>query len=94
MEALFCAYFSTGRDISDRDTLLDVVTEAGLDRQQAESLLNSNEGLEVIKEAEKLSRHHQVNGVPFFIINDEITLSGAQPPETFLSAFQNVVVSA
>ena len=94
MEALFFAYFSAGRDISDRDTLLDVVTEAGLDRQQAESLLNSNEGLEVIKEAEKLSRQHQVNGVPFFIINDEITLSGAQPPETFLSAFQNVVVSA
>ena len=94
MEALFRGYFSKGQDISNRQILLDVVAEAGLDRQRAESLLNSNEGLEVIKEAEKLSRQHQVNGVPFFIINNEITLSGAQPPETFLAAFQNVVASA
>ena len=94
MEALFRGYFSTGQDISNRQTLLDVVAEAGLDRQRAESLLNSDEGMLAIKEAEKLSRQHQVNGVPFFIINNEITLSGAQSPDTFLAAFQNVVASA
>ena len=94
MEALFRAYFTDGRDISNRDTLLDVVAEAGLDRQQAESLLNSDEGMEAIKEAEGLSRRYRVDGVPFFIINNEITLSGAQPPETFLAALQNVVASA
>src|SRR2546426_1052263 len=32
MEALFRAYFTEGRDISDRQTLLDVVAEVGLDR--------------------------------------------------------------
>ena len=94
MEGLFRGYFSTGRDISNRETLLDLVAEAGLDRQRAESLLNSDEGMDAIKAAEKLSRQHQVNGVPFFIINGEITLSGAQPTETFLAAFQNVIASA
>ena len=34
VEALFRAYFTEGRDISNRQTLLDVVAEAGLDRQQ------------------------------------------------------------
>ena len=94
MEALFRGYFSKGQDISNPNILLDVVAEAGLDRQRSESLLNSDAGMEAIKESEKLSRQHQVNGVPFFIINNEITLSGAQPPETFLAAFQNVVASA
>ena len=34
VEALFRAYFTEGRDISNRQTLIDVVAEAGLDRNQ------------------------------------------------------------
>jgi len=37
-----------------------------------------------------LSQRHLVTGVPFFIINNAITLSGAQEPETFLDAFRQV----
>jgi len=36
----------------------------------------------------EVSRQHGVSGVPFFIINNEITLSGAQQPDTFLEAFR------
>ena len=39
VEALFRAYFTEGRDISNRQTLNDVVAEAGLNREQAEELL-------------------------------------------------------
>jgi predicted DsbA family dithiol-disulfide isomerase len=87
VEALFRAYFTEGRDISNRQTLLDVVAEAGQDRMKAEALLNSDDGMEAIKEAGELSRRHHVDGVPFFIINGQITLSGAQPPEAFMEAF-------
>ena len=87
VDSLFRAYFTEGRDISNRQTLIDVVAEAGLDRQLAETVLNSHEGMDAIKEAEELSRRHRVSGVPFFIINNEITLSGAQPPDAFLDAF-------
>lgn len=90
MEALFRAYFTEGRDISNRQTLLDVVAEVGLDRQRIEAVLNSNDGLEAIKEAEGMSQRHRVDGVPFFIINGKITLGGAQPPEAFLEAFGRV----
>jgi predicted DsbA family dithiol-disulfide isomerase len=88
VDALFVAYFTNGRDISKRQTLIDVVVEAGLGRQVAEMMLNTEDGMDVIKEAEELSSRHQVGGVPFFIINDEITVSGAQPPEAFLDAFR------
>jgi len=91
VESLFRAYFTEGRDISTRRTLIDVVAEAGLERQLAEAMLNSEEGMDAIKEAEELSRRRQVIGVPFFIINNEITLSGAQPPEVFLDAFRKAV---
>ena len=88
MEGLFRAYFTEGRDISDRQTLLDVVVESGLERQLAEDMLKGDEGMIAIQEAEELSRRHGVSGVPFFIINEKVTLSGAQAPETFLEAFR------
>src|SRR5438067_2379962 len=52
VEALFRAYFTNGRDISSRQTLLDVVAEAGLDRNQAEALLESEEGMDAVKQAQ------------------------------------------
>ena len=88
VEALFVAYFTEGRDISNRTTLIDVVVDAGLERQIVESMLNSDEGMDVIADAGEVSRQHEVSGVPFFIINKEITLSGAQQPDTFLEAFR------
>ena len=88
MEGLFRAYFTEGRDISNRQTLLDVVVEAGVERQLAEDMLNSDDGMNAIQEAEGLTRRHGVSGVPFFIINEKFTLSGAQAPETFLEAFR------
>lgn len=87
VEALFRAYFTEGRGISNHKTLLDVVAEAGLDRAKAEAVLNGDEGMEAIQQAGELSRRHHVDGVPFFIVNGQITLAGAQPPEAFMEAF-------
>ncbi len=93
MEALFRAYFTEGRDISNCQTLIDVVSEAGLDRQRAEAVLNSDEGMDAIKEVGELARRFRVDGVPFFVINNEIMLSGAHPPEDFLTAFNQTLNS-
>lgn len=85
VEELFKAYFTDGRDISNQQTLFDVVAEAGLDRAKAEAMLTSNEDLLAIKKQEWRFR---VEGVPFFIVNGQIPLSGAQPPDAFLAAFE------
>lgn len=90
VEALFQAYFTDGRDISNPTTLIDVVVEAGLDRVKAEAVLNGNEGMEALKEAGELSSRYHVEGVPFFIVNSKITLSGAQSSDAFLSAFEKL----
>ncbi len=67
---------------------IDVGAEAGLDQQTVETMLNSDQGMEVIEKTGELSQRHDVTGVPFFIINNAITLSGAQTPETFIEAFK------
>jgi predicted DsbA family dithiol-disulfide isomerase len=88
VEALFRAYFTEGRDISKRQTILDVVAKAGLDRGKAEAVLNSDDAQEAIKEAAAQAQRFRVEGVPFFIIKGKITLSGAQQPDAFLEAFK------
>ncbi len=87
VEALFQAYFTEGRDISDSPTLLNVATGAGLDRSRAEALLDGNEGLVAINAAEDPSRRAGVQGVPFFNINNSVALSGAMQSSAFLDAF-------
>ena len=57
-------------------------------RDEAEAVLNGNEGMEALKEAGELSRRYNVEGVPFFIVNGQITLSGAQWSDAFLAAFE------
>ena len=88
VEALFRAYFTEGRDISRAAVLFDVVAEAGLDRNRAEAVLNSDEGLAAIQAAEEQGRRAGVQGVPYFLINGTLALSGAREPSAFLDAFE------
>jgi len=88
VEAIFRAYFTEGRDISRAAVLLDVVAEAGLDRNRAEAVLNSDEGLAAIQAAEEQGRRAGVQGVPYFLINGMLALSGAREPSAFLDAFE------
>jgi predicted DsbA family dithiol-disulfide isomerase len=92
VEALFRAYFTEGRDLGHTPTLLDVVAGAGLDRGRAEALLSGDDGIEAIRESERESQASGAQGVPLFLINKQIALSGAQDPSVFLAAFDRVGV--
>jgi len=37
------------------------------------------------------AREWQITGVPFFVIDRKLALSGVHPPETFLKAFQQAL---
>ena len=93
VEALFRAYFTEGRDIGDRGTLLDVAARAGLDRGVAAAVLDGGEGVEEVRAAEEEARRTGAQGVPFFVINGEVAVSGAQPPGAFLDAFDRLSAS-
>lgn len=91
VEALFLAYFTDGRDLSDRATLAEIAAGAGLDQAEVKQLLEGDEGLDVVLAGEEQGRRLGVSGVPFFVVNGKVALSGAQPPEMFLQAFEQAV---
>jgi predicted DsbA family dithiol-disulfide isomerase len=88
VEALFLAYFTDGRDLSDRAALVDVADGAGLCRAEVDELLAGDKGLDVVRAGEEQAHRLGVSGVPFFIVNGRVALSGAQPPELLRQAFE------
>jgi predicted DsbA family dithiol-disulfide isomerase len=78
MEVLFRAYITEGRDLGHTPTLPNVATAAGLDRGRATKWLRGEEGVAEVYTAEEHARRLGVQGVPFFVINGEIMLSGAR----------------
>src|SRR5258708_6209696 len=88
VEAVFRAYFVEGPDISQTTVLLDVVVGAGLDRARCEAVLSGKQGLAAIRAAEEQAHRTGVQGVPYFLINNTVALSGAREPSAFLDAFE------
>jgi predicted DsbA family dithiol-disulfide isomerase len=90
-DALFRAYFTEGLDIGKLEVLADVAAEIGLSREQALRFLRSDQGRDEVLEEEREARRRGLNGVPFFIMNGIPAFAGAQPPGTFVEAFQQVL---
>ena len=90
-EALFKAYFIEGVDLTSLDALADVAARAGLDRAAALSFLESGEGREKVAEADIEARTAGIGGVPFFIFNRRVGVSGAQEVDVLLQAMEKAV---
>lgn len=91
-EALFLAYFTEGRDIGDKQELVEVAAETGLDRDEVQQFLASDQGVEEVRAEEAAGHRMGIRGVPYFVLNGRYAISGAQPPDRFVSALQKAEV--
>ena len=87
-EELFRAHFTEGANLTDRDTLADVAARAGIDRKDVSGYLAGDADRDQIARAEVEARSAGINGVPFFIFNRKVGVSGAQDPEMLLDAME------
>jgi predicted DsbA family dithiol-disulfide isomerase len=94
VERLFRAYFLEGRFVGDRKTLAALGAEAGCDGDAALAWLESGLGADEVAAAEARVRALGISGVPFFIIDGRVGLSGAQPPETMRAAIAQARAAA
>ena len=88
VESLFRGYFTEGADIGSVPVLGQLAGRAGLDVAVVESFLHSEEGATEVKAEEAAGHRLGIRGVPYFVINGSISISGAQPPDIFVSAIQ------
>jgi predicted DsbA family dithiol-disulfide isomerase len=85
-ERLMAAYFMDGLPIGDRDTLVELAGEVGVDPERARAILDSEEFAEDVRTDEREASELGITGVPFFVIDRRYGVSGAQPPELMLNA--------
>lgn len=89
-EALMKAYFEEGKNLSDNLVVTDIAVSAGLNREEVEKVLNSNLYSTEVKRSQEASHSRGISGVPFFIINNQYGISGAQPTDVLKKVFGDV----
>ncbi|WEK21457.1 MAG: DsbA family oxidoreductase [Candidatus Pedobacter colombiensis] len=85
-ENLFKAHFTDGKNIADHEVLLQIGKDSGLNALEVEVMLKSNDFTDEVRYDEKTAQDLGITGVPFFIFDQKLAVSGAQAPETFLGA--------
>lgn len=93
LKSLFLeAFFEKALDLSQETVVREILEKAGFSSSEINDLLDKNffaeETLSVI---ENIGRQG-ISGVPLFIIGQKYGLSGAQPVEVFLQAFEKTLV--
>ena len=88
--ALFTAYFTEGRNPSDREVLIDVATQAGLDTVSAREVLESGRYADEVREREQFYGQQGIRAVPSVIVDDRYLIQGGQPVEVFEQALRQI----
>ncbi len=84
-------YFCLAVNLDDQQNLLDAVTRAGLDSQRARGILSGDEFAKEVREEEASYTNAGISSVPSIILNGQYLLQGAQPPESFINAFEQLI---
>jgi predicted DsbA family dithiol-disulfide isomerase len=87
-ERFLLAYMSEGEAIGDRAVLRRLAIEAGLPAAEVQAVLESDRLSEEVRAEENEARELGINGVPFFVFDERLAVSGAQPAEVLFGALK------
>ncbi len=84
-EVLFDAYFVKGKDVSDKETLIQLGTKIGLKESDITTMLASDKYLSDIREDIKYSETElKLEYIPFYVFNNKQTVQGSIATEEYL----------
>jgi predicted DsbA family dithiol-disulfide isomerase len=90
-ERIMKAYFVDGLFVGSVDVLVDIAVAAGLPEAAVREFLSDPTERDTISQADAQARQMGVSGVPFFIFNQKVAVSGAQEPAALLAAMQQAL---
>lgn len=85
---LFSYYFEQGKDIGDRQVLLEAAEEAGMDVAIVDSLLATDADTVGVQQEIDTANQVGVRGVPCFILDQKYALMGAQSADALADAIR------
>ena len=93
VDRLFAAYFQRGEDIGNILTLAGIAAECGDRKDEVIDYLSSRQGEPQVKSLFSKLGELGVSGVPFFIIQRHLAVSGAQTGEVLAAAILQAMQS-
>ena len=87
-ERLFAAYFAEGEPVGDRDTLVRLLGEVGIDEEEARAVLEGERYGDEVNADQREAMALGATGVPFFVIDRRYGVPGAQSADVLLSALE------
>jgi predicted DsbA family dithiol-disulfide isomerase len=91
---LMHAYWSEGTDLGDDETLLGLVAEAGLDRDEAAAVIAESRYSDRIAASTQEANRLGIYAIPAFILGRKLVVMGAQPEELFERAVEQLESAA
>jgi predicted DsbA family dithiol-disulfide isomerase len=80
------AYFTDGLAVGDREVLVRLSAEIGLDAEAVRTMLASDDYGNHVRSDEATAKMLGIESVPFFVLDRKYGVSGAQPVEVFTQA--------
>ena len=90
-ERLLQAYFIDGLDIGDPEVLATCAADVGLDRDSVLAFLDSDDGLDEVRDEMRAAAEMEITAVPTFVFDGKWMVPGAQEPDTFAQVLHRVV---
>ena len=94
IETLFFEYFIEGLDIGRQDVLQEIGARDGLDGAAIGAYLNSEEDIDFVYDENTRAHRMGVNGVPAFVFNEKMVISGAQEPQILARMIDAAIATA
>ena len=94
VETLFFEYFIEGLDIGRQDVLQEIGARDGLDGDAIGAYLNSEEDIDFVYDENTRAHRMGVNGVPAFVFNKKMIISGAQEPQILARMIDAAIATA
>ena len=93
-EALCYAYMSEGKKIGRAEVLQQIAVTVGLPADEVEAVLHSEQYADAVRQDEQMAQQLDISGVPYFVFDQKIALSGAQPREVMRQALEQLLEAA
>jgi predicted DsbA family dithiol-disulfide isomerase len=85
------AYFAQARQVFARDVVIDVAAGAGIDPAAVREVLDGDAWADEVRQDEAQAQQIGISGVPFFVLDMRLGVSGAQPAELFTRALNQAM---
>jgi predicted DsbA family dithiol-disulfide isomerase len=88
---LFSAFFEKGRNIGDRDVLIDIAATHGISAKEVVKATESDQIRQLVLTRDGQARGSGLAGVPGFLVNRRLMIVGAQNTDTMVNAFDRAL---